>query len=271
MARNDSAVIIAAIARVVRCRPYAWLVIPGFLIAATLSAGYLSRHFAINTDSGALLSRALPWRQQEIRLDQAFPQRTDRIIAVIDATTPEAADEAGAALVDALTPRSDVIRTISRPDGGEFFERNGILYETVEEVRRDTADLIAAEPFIGTLAADPTLRGVLGALSQALEGVRLKKTTLEDLKPAVAAIADALDRVAEGRHPTFSWRRSITGRAPEASELRRFVNIQPVLDFGDLQPGGKATKAIRATIAKLGLTPDRGVRVRLTGPVALVG
>ncbi len=270
MAKNDSAVIIAAIARVVRLSTaYAWLVIPGFLIAATLSAGYLSRHFAINTDSDALLSRALPWRQQEIRLDQAFPQRTDRIIAVIDATTPEAADEAGAALVDALTPRSDVIRTISRPDGGEFFERNGILYETVEEVRRDTADLIAAEPFIGTLAADPTLRGVLGALSQALEGVRLKKTTLEDLKPAVAAIADALDLVAEGRHPTFSWRRSITGRAPQASELRRFVNIQPVLDFSDLQPGGKATKAIRATIAKLGLTPDRGVRVRLTGPVAL--
>src|SRR5271165_5121569 len=270
MAKNDSAVIIAAIARVVRLSTaYAWLVIPGFLIAATLSAGYLSRHFAINTDSGALLSRALPWRQQEIRLDQAFPQRADRIIAVIDATTPEAADEAAAALVDALTPRSDVIRTISRPDGGEFFERNGILYETLEEVRRDTADLIAAEPFIGTLAADPTLRGVLGALSQALEGVRLKKTTLEDLKPAVAAIADALDLVAEGRHPTFSWRRSITGRAPQASELRRFVNIQPVLDFSDLQPGGKATKAIRATIAKLGLTPDRGVRVRLTGPVAL--
>ena len=61
----------------------------------------------------------------------------------------------------------------------------------------------------------------------------------------------------------------ITGRAPEAPELRRFVNIQPVLDFHDLEPGGRATEAIRATIAKLGLTPDRGVRVRLTGPVAL--
>ena len=99
--------------------------------------------------------------------------------------------------------------------------------------------------------------------------MRLKKTTLEDLRPAVIAIADALDLVAEGKHPAFSWRRLITGRAPEPSELRRFVNIQPVLDFHDLQPGGKATKAIRDTIAKLGLTPDKGVTVRLTGPVAL--
>ncbi len=85
----------------------------------------------------------------------------------------------------------------------------------------------------------------------------------------MTAIADALDLVAEGKHPAFSWRRLITGRAPEPSELRRFVNIQPILDYGDLQPGGKATKVIRATIAELGLTPDRGVRVRLTGSVAL--
>ncbi len=47
------------------------------------------------------------------------------------------------------------------------------------------------------------------------------------------------------------------------------MNIQPVLDYGALEPGGKATKAIRTTIAQLGLTPDRGVTVRLTGSVAL--
>ncbi len=270
MGKNDRAATIAAIARAVRLSiRYSWLVIPGFLIAATLSGGYVSRHIAITTDSSKLLSSSLPWRQQETRLNQLFPQRTDRIIAVINSTTPEAADEAAAALVDALTPRPDVIRTISRPDGGEFFARNGILFETVDEVRRDTAALIKAEPFLGTLAADPTLRGILGAISQSIEGLRLKKTTLEDLRPAVTAIADALDLLAEGRRPAFSWRKLITARAPEPSELRRFVNIQPVLNFGDLQPGGAATKAIRATIAKLRLTPDRGITVRLTGSVAL--
>ena len=131
------------------------------------------------------------------------------------------------------------------------------------------AQLIKAQPFLGTLAADPTLRGILADISQSLEGVRLKKTTLEDLQPAFTAIADEVDLVAQGKHPAFSWRRLITGKAPEPSDLRRFVNIQPVLDYGALEPGGQATKAIRATIAKLGLTPDQGVRVRLTGDVAL--
>ena len=67
----------------------------------------------------------------------------------------------------------------------------------------------------------------------------------------------------------FSWRTLLSGKAPEPSDLRRFVNIQAVLDYGALEPGGDATKAVRATIAKLGLTPDRGVTVRLTGSVPL--
>ena len=113
MSKKDRAVTTAAIARAVRLSTrYAWLVIPGFLLAAILSGGYISRHIAITTDSSKLLSSSLPWRQQETRLNQLFPQRTDRIIAVIDSTTAEAADEAAAAVVDALTLRSDVIRTI---------------------------------------------------------------------------------------------------------------------------------------------------------------
>ena len=270
MDTNDSTLIIAAVARAVRLSTrYAWLVIPGFLIAAVFAGFYLTRHIAIDTDSSKLLSSSLPWRQQEIKLNDLFPQRTDRIIAVVDATTPEGAEEAASALADALAAQPDAIRTVTRPDGGEFFARNGILFKSVDEVRSDMAQLIKAEPFLGTLAADPTLHGVLGAISQSIEGVRLGKTTLEGMRPAVNAIADALDSVAQGQHPAFSWRRLITGHAPEASELRRFINIQPVLNYADLQPGGRATKAIRATIEKLGLTPERGVRVRLTGSVAL--
>jgi hopanoid biosynthesis associated RND transporter like protein HpnN len=262
--------IIAAVARAARLSTrYAWLVIPGFLIAAVFAGFYLSRHIAIDTDSSKLLSSSLPWRQQEIKLNDLFPQRTDRIIAVVDATTPEGAEEAASALADALAAQPDAIRAVTRPDGGEFFARNGILFKSVDEVRSDMAQLIKAEPFLGTLAADPTLHGVLGAISQSIEGVRLGKTTLEGMRPAVTAIADTLDSVAQGKHPAFSWRRLITGHAPAAPELRRFINIQPVLNYADLQPGGRATKAIRATIEKLGLTPERGVRVRLTGSVAL--
>jgi hopanoid biosynthesis associated RND transporter like protein HpnN len=248
---------------------HAWPVILSFLLLAIVSASYFAQHFAMTTDSKKLLSSSLPWREQERMLDAAFPHRIDQIIAVIDATTPEAADDAAEALTNALAPRSDVIRSVSRPDGGEFFERNGILFLSLDEVQRTTADLISAQPFLGTMAADPTLRGVFRTLSQSLEGVRLGKTKLEDLRPALAALADALEILAKGEHPAFSWRKLIAGRPPKPSELRRFVNIEPLLDFSDLQPGRKATAVIRDAASRLALTPEHGVKVRLTGPVSL--
>ncbi|HKB22661.1 MAG TPA: MMPL family transporter, partial [Methyloceanibacter sp.] len=266
-ARN---VTVAVITRLVQLSSrYAWPTILSFLLLAVVSATYFTRHFAIVTDSKELLSSSLPWRQQERMLHDAFPQRIDQIIAVIDARTAEAADDAADALVHGLASRSDVIRSVSRPDGGEFFERDGILLLGRDEVESSTADLISAQPFLGTLAADPTLRGVFRTLSQSLEGVRLGKAKLEDLKPALAALADAFERLAEGKSPAFSWRELIAGRPPKPSELRRFVNIEPVLNFGDLQPGGKATAVIREVASTLALTPEQGVKVRLTGPAVL--
>src|SRR5262249_31975891 len=270
MGKNLKRLTIDAVTQAVQLSTrYSWPVILAFLLVALVSAGYFAQHFAITTDSNKLLSSSLPWRQLEIALDRAFPWRVDQIIAVIDAESPEAAEEAAEALVNDLSHRSEVIRTVTRPDGGEFFARNGILFLTLDEVRRDASDLIAAQPFLGTLAADPTLRGILRTLSQSIEGVRLGKAKIEDLRPALTAIADVLELLANGKTPAFSWRKLITGRTPEPSELRRFINIQPVLDFDDLQPGRKATAAIREAASRLGLTPEHGVKVRLTGSVAL--
>src|SRR5690349_16050579 len=110
----------AAIAWVVRFSfRHAWAVIIGFLLASIFCGNYFVRHFVITSDSNKLMSSSLPWRQQEAMLDRAFPQRIDRIIAVIDATTPEAADNAADALMAELSSRRDVIRTVTRADGGE--------------------------------------------------------------------------------------------------------------------------------------------------------
>src|SRR6202007_2072211 len=83
------------------------------------------------------------------------------------------------------------------------------------------------------------------------------------------AIADAVETQAKGKNPAFSWRTLISGRAAKPSELRHFVSIQAVLHFGDLEPGGKATAVIREAASLLGLTPEKGVRVRLTGSVRM--
>jgi uncharacterized protein len=259
------------IARIVAvCARRARLVIGGFLLLAVASGFYLAHNFAITTDSSKLLSETLPWRQREIMIDRAFPQREDLILAVIEASTPERAEAAAVALSESLSPRKDLFKTVRRPGGDPFFARNGLLFESLEEVRRDSAELIRAQPFLGALAADPSLRGVMSALSQALEGVRLKRADLAgDLERPMTSIGQALERLETGQDPAFSWRSLLSGRAPEPRQLRQFLYIQPALNFKDLQPGRRPTNAIRAAVAALSLTPEHGVRVRLTGPVPL--
>ena len=39
----------------------------------------------------------------------------------------------------------------------------------------------------------------------------------------------------------------MAGEAPRPSELRRFISVKPILDFGSLQPGAAASATIRKT------------------------
>ena len=61
----------------------------------------------------------------------------------------------------------------------------------------------------------------------------------------------------------------LSGIAPSPHELRKFIQVLPVLDYSALEPGKRATDAIRQAADDLGLTPDHGVRVHLTGEVPL--
>jgi len=67
----------------------------------------------------------------------------------------------------------------------------------------------------------------------------------------------------------MSWRSLVTGATPKPEEIRRYVAGKPRLDFNALEPGREANDAIRANARALNLTPEHGVRVRLTGPVPL--
>ena len=41
-----------------------------------------------------------------------------------------------------------MIRNVTRPDGGEFFARNGVLFLSVDDVRKNMDQLIKARAFL---------------------------------------------------------------------------------------------------------------------------
>jgi hopanoid biosynthesis associated RND transporter like protein HpnN len=239
------------------------------LILAAAATVYAVSHFALTSDTEQLISHTLPWRQREASFNHLFQPEGDQIVTVVDGATPELAEQAAAGLAASLESRPDLFHNVSRPDASPFFRRNGLLYEDVADVQAQMAQLVAAQPFLGPLAADPSLRGVASTLSTALTGVTAGQARLGDLRRPILALTDVFAPRKPGAPVYFSWRSLISGQPASSRELRHIVLASPVLDFGKLESGAGPEAFIREQAAALGFTPAHGVRVRLTGPVPL--
>ena len=250
------------------CRHAAWTVLAAVIV--TLGAGYFTAaHFAMNTNSAELISAKTGWRKREIAFDAKFPGESNLIAVVIDGATPELAGAAASSLSARIAADKTLFPSVRRPDGGPFFDHNGMLFLPLADVQNTLQQLFKSQPFIGPLASDPSLRGVLNSLSTALLGVTSGQAKLSDFDAAMARFEDSFSAAANGQVRFLSWRSLITDAPPQPEELRRFIEVQPALDFDALEPGLKASDTIRGAARALGLTPENGVRVRLTGDVPL--
>jgi len=258
------------VAIVTRCTHHAWTVI---IVASLLALGsvvYATRHFGINTDINTLISQDLPWRQREIAFEKAFPQHLQSILIVVDAPTPELTTAATSTLVERLQTNKELFESVAQPGGGAFFRKNGLLFLPTAETEKIAGQLSQAEPLISQLATDPSLRGLIEVLQMGLTGVELEKITLDGMLRPLTVTADTVGAVMNNKPVHFSWQELLAGaEGGEANSKRKFIDVQPKLDFTALQPGEVATNAIRQAVADLKLEADYGARVRLTGPVRI--
>src|SRR4030095_16990234 len=218
--------LIVGVVRACCRRPFVVLAIAAL---ATLAAVlFPSEKFAINTDPSEFISAKLPWRQREIQLDAAFPQQVDTLLVVVDGRTPELAADAADRLSAALQGR-DHIQAAYGAETNRLFEKNGLLYLSADEVRTTTEQLIRAQPFLGTLAADPTLRGLAEALGFIRAGVKEGQISLKDFATPLTNLSTAIDTLFQDRPASVSWTELMTGEPSAARELRRFIRVKPVL------------------------------------------
>ena len=262
--------IAAFVARIVDFarRNAAVVVIAALLLS--LGGGFCAAtYLGVDTDLDRMLPTDVAWRRNEIALDQAFPQNNNLLVIVIDGQTGDVADRAARELADRLRAAPALFGYVRQPDGGPFFDRNGLLFLPVAELEAMSEQLIAAQPLIGSLARDPSVRGLFDTLALFVAGAGQDAAAIDRLNPTLAAIGEAVQAVLDGRSEPFSWQQMMTGRTAEPRERRRFVLARPMLDFGALERGARAHAEIRRLAGELALDPQHGVRLRLTGPVAL--
>ena len=238
-------------------------------LIAALSCWLAAARLGVSTDTDELFAASLPWRQQELAFDRAFPQFSDLLVAVVDAATPEQADQTAAALAQALAADAAEIRLVRRPDGAPFLDANGLLFLDQPTLTGLMDRTIDAQPFFGQLAADPSARGLFAALTLLAMGIERGEARLSPITPALAAFGRTLSEAADGHARALSWQTLLAGDLADKRGAYRFVLVQPRLDHAALQAGGAATRAIRQAAAALPWVQAGQARVRITGPVAL--
>jgi uncharacterized protein len=262
-------VLTSIVTSVVRaCTRFASVTVLTGLVLAIAAGFYTARHFTINTDINTLISSNLDWRKRDNQFGEAF-DRDGRILAVVEAPTPELTNTATKALAQKLSGDSQNFESVQPLGSGEFFEKNGLLFLPVDEVQRVTGQFESAAPLIEIVAGDPSIRGLTGALETALAGIKRGQLQLDSTERPFNLIAQSVERILNTGSGTFSWRELISDKPLSDTDRRGFIEFKPVLDYNALQPGKAATDAIRQAARDLNLAGEYAARVRLTGPIPI--
>jgi hypothetical protein len=254
------------VGRVIR---HANQVAPALLALTLVFLFYAATNLGINSDNVSLLDEDLPSRIALDEFSELFPILNNAILVVVDGETPELAREAANQLTERLAAQTDQFKHAFIPGGGEFFERNGLLYRSVDDLYDFTDHMAEVQPILTELERDPSI-------SHLSEMVRTGLDHAESGPIAMKQWSAVLDRLSEGASRVFdeyplaiSWEEFLLSVYSLSVAKRYVIVTEPILDFESILPGGPALSRIRETAAELGFTPERGVTVRVTGNPAL--
>jgi hopanoid biosynthesis associated RND transporter like protein HpnN len=247
-------------------RRFAWPTVIVLLALAVAGLAYSAHHLRLDSDTDALFARSLPWRQAQIRESRDFPQFDNLLVAVVQAKTPEEARETASALNAALNADKAHFRDSRYPAGSAFYAQQGLLLLPTDQLTKLLTSIIAAQPFLGQLAADPSARGLFTGLSLIAQGVSTG-ANLTPYRSALEGVQQNLAAAAAGHPEPLSWQSLITGGV--GMQDTEFVLTHPRLDQGALEPGGVATAALVRIAASLPDVKAGRATVNYTGQVPL--
>lgn len=240
-----------------------------YLVATILAGAYTARNLGFNTDGKSLLPPDLLSREAAQTFERHFPSLDDALLVVVEGETPEAARSAARALAERLRARPERFSNVVAPGADAFFERNGLLYLTKAEVESVAAQLARAQPMLSNLERVPRLDTFRHLVQFGIGRPPFVMGEPAQWAMLLDQMRLAAERSFDEQPAALSWERLMVADDAFAFGRRQVVVVEPVLEFGALLPAGAALDGIRREAADLGLVPERGHRVRITGNPAL--
>lgn len=249
-------------------RPW-WLLVFA-LIASGFIGKYTYDHLTVNTNTGDMISIKLPFQQNRLKLEKAFPQDVSTVLLLVEGKTPEQTAAAVDRIGKGLLRNKEFITSVYIPDDGDFFARNGMLYLSEQELRDISNQLANAQPFIGRLAGDNSLHGLFGILQDALVESGKNADIGIDVKPVLNKIREAAQATMAGLPYQVSWQQLMMERQSSGLGItKRFIFVTPILNYQEILPAEKSLDAIKSVVADAIAGELADTRVHMTGEVVL--
>jgi hopanoid biosynthesis associated RND transporter like protein HpnN len=243
-----------------------WLVLVFSVVLCGYCLYYTTEHLTVDTNTVKMISIELPFQQNRLRLERAFPQDSNTVLLVVDGETPEQTRAAIRFLGERLRQDAQVV-SVYIPGEDAFFQKNGLLYSDLADLEKLSSQLANAQPFIGRLAQNPSLDGFFGLLGDA---IKLSGDDLPlELGPLLGKIHTTLTRVQTGETPQMSWQQLMLDQKSGAGVTQRFIVFTPRFDFTAMLPAEQAIDATRNYITEASDGRFGKLRVRMTGEVVL--
>jgi hopanoid biosynthesis associated RND transporter like protein HpnN len=245
----------------------------GVLIATAVVTSvllvYTAANFRINTHHTALLSDDLPFWNEYKAFAEVFPILDEALLVVVDAETPDLARDAADELAAHLARDTELYSDVYVPGGGEFFEKHALLYLGIDELGDLSDQLASVQPLLAEIVEDPSLQSLTTLLQEGVEQARTNPDMPLDLSVVFDSFSLAAAGVLEGRPRPVSWTELLLARELPVDSSRRLIVLHPNYEYDRLLPGRTVLQDVRHRAHVLGLVPEQGVTVRITGNVAL--
>ena len=247
---------------------------------AFFAVRYTMDNISMNTDTEHMLSEELAWRKLDQEYERLFPQYDNNILIVMEAATPDQAQDAATLLYEHLKQEQTLFEFVYYPKALTLFRESGLLYLDAEELQDLSDNLAEVQPFLARLARDPSLRGLLEVLAAALDA--LEDGEQINITPVLTRINAALEALQDDRPYRLSWQElmfgdvqdepgetGLPGGDVEKPPYREFIVLQPQLDYGGFFPATPAIDKIHQVYDDLNIASSPGAHIRLTGAAVL--
>lgn len=249
-----------------------WLVLAAALLLSVLSLWLTYQRMEFLTGRDDLMPQNTSFNRDFQKFKADFGDM-EEIAVVIEGSDPERVGAFGTRLYDTLSREKKVFSDVFYPYALPFFQKNGLLFMPLQDIKELHHNLALAAPALKALSASPSVQTLFTHLTKSMERyVAGDESQLPSLLFMLDKLGAGFKSFGGGKGTPPSLETVFMN--PDSSFAKagrqQILTALPVRDLQGFVPAGRAIETVRAEVARLKALPEfKGVTVGLTGTPVL--